>query len=214
MPELVLAQAVEPDVVRRTTEDVLAQAEYQAAGGRSLLDRVVLYVLEQLGRLLLQFGDGGGTGSIVASIALVVILLLLIAAVVVFLRRLRPTTPSGAVVTGLMGRDPVSWAQEADDHEAAGELREALRCRYRETLARLAAADLVEEIPGRTTGEYLASTTRALPVAAEDFGAFTRLFEQAWYGGLTVDSSTLQRVKQLQRRVTKHIPGRRSLTTA
>lgn len=211
--DVILAQPVSPDVIRRTTEEVLAQADYQAVGGPSLVDRVMTYISEQLGRLLLRFGDGGGTGAIVASIALVGIVLLLVAAVVVFLRRLRPVTTAGSVVVGPVGRDPLSWAHEADEHETAGDLRQALRCRYRETLARLAAARLVEEIPGRTTGEYLIATTRALPTSSQDFAALTRVFEQTWYGDREVDVTTLQQVKDLQRNVVRAIPAGRSLTT-
>lgn len=207
-----MAQAAPPEVVRRTTREVLSQADYQAHDGPSLLDRLVTGVLEQLGRFLLRFGDGGGTGSVVAAVALVGIVLLVAAAVVVFLRRLRPAAPLGPVEEGSVGRDPRSWADEATRHEADGDLRQALRCRYRETLARLAAAGLVEEVPGRTTGEYRATVAGSLPAVDEPFTALTIRFEQAWYGGRPVDAALLEEVKRSQHAVLNQIPGHKTST--
>jgi hypothetical protein len=46
----------------------------------------------------------------------------------------------------------------------------------------LAARGLVEEVPGRTAGEYRREVGRAVPAAAADFAGATELFEVAWYG--------------------------------
>ena len=46
-----------------------------------------------------------------------------------------------------VGRPPTEWLAEAEGHERAGRWREALRCRYRLLLARLAAIGLVDEVP-------------------------------------------------------------------
>ena len=51
-------------------------------------------------------------------------------------------------------RTAAQWRAEAAAHDAAGRWREALRCRYRALVAELAGRGLVEEIPGRTSGEY------------------------------------------------------------
>lgn len=202
-----LAQA-DPDTIRRTAEEVLSQADYAEAGGPSLLDRALQAALEQLGRLLLRFDGDGGAGSIVAALALVAIVLALLTAVVVFLGRLRRGATVSTVVTGPIGRTPVSWADEAERHLREGAYREALRCRYRETLAVLAAADLVDEVPGRTTGEYLHAVTTALPAAADPFATLTGRFEDVWYGGDDVDVDDLAAVHALQARIVDAVPRR------
>lgn len=202
-PGLILAQAEDPEVVRRTVADVLSQADYQVTGGQSLVDLVAGFVLEQLGRFLLRFDGGGGPGSLLAAVALVLIILALVIALGVFLRKLRRGGALDTVVEGPVGRPPRAWAEEAERHERAGELRQALRCRYRETVARLAQAQLIDEIPGRTTGEYDRAVRAAVPTAAAAFGALTRRFEDTWYGGHDVDTELLAAARRDQAEVAR-----------
>ncbi|MGI9017424.1 MAG: DUF4129 domain-containing protein [Euzebya sp.] len=206
---LLWAQPADPDEIRRVTEQVLSQADYQAAGGPSLLDQLINYLLEQVGRLLLRFDTGGGPGSIVAALVLIGAVVGLVIGVAVLIRRLRRSDTLPTVVTGPIGRDPVSWAAEAERHEREGNLRQALRCRYRETLARLAAANLIDEIPGRTTGEYLRAVRRAVPAAGDPFESFTRRFEETWYGGREVDAALLSDITGFQETVIHSALGRR-----
>jgi hypothetical protein len=195
---LVLAQAPDPGVVRQTTDDVLSQADYAVTGGPSLLERALGVVLEQLGRLLLLADGDGGTGSVVAALALAGAVVALSIALIVFLRRFRRSGTADPVVTGPVGRAPVDWADEAARHEQAGDHRQALRCRYRETVARLAGAGLIDEVPGRTTGEYAAEVAAAVPAAAAPFTALTTTFEEVWYGRGTVDAADLSTVRDQQ----------------
>lgn len=201
MGAILLAQPPEPEVVRRTAQEVLEQADYAVVDGPSLIDRLVRAVLEQLGRLLLRFGGEGGEPSIWATAALVLVLIAIVVGVVVFVLRLRRSRTLDPVVEGPVGRSAVDWAAEAERHEAAGDLREALRCRYRETLAHLTAAQLVEEIPGRTTGEYARAVRDAAPGAAPAFDELTRAFEDTWYGGQAVDADRMARIREVQRAV-------------
>jgi Domain of unknown function (DUF4129) len=76
----------------------------------------------------------------------------------------------------------VEWAAEAAVHEAAGEWRDALRCRYRALVAELATRGLVEEIPGRTTREYESLIRTRLPERSGAFDEASDMFEAAWYG--------------------------------
>ena len=99
-----------------------------------------------------------------------------------------------------------------DPAELAGELREALRCRYRETVALLADAGYVDEIPGRTTGEYLAAASEALPAATDAFGRLTLAFEKAWYGRRAVDAEGYAAAEAAQREVIDAGPLRRAVT--
>lgn len=172
--------ALDAETIRRTAEQVLSRPEYRVPGP-SLRERVIDWLSEQIGRLLLAAGDG--PGSLLAGLGL----LLLVAAVALlavrFARTLRHDPSRQVVVSGPAGRRAQDWAADAAAHEAAGRWREALRCRYRELLAGLADAGLVTEVPGRTTGEYAAAVAAALPAAREPFGRLSRVFEEVWYGG-------------------------------
>jgi hypothetical protein len=100
-----------------------------------------------------------------------------------------------------VGRPPTDWQAEALAHESAGEWREALRCRYRAMVAALAARGLIDEVPGRTSGEYRAVVTRSVPGAAPDFSGATELFERAWYGGKPTGPEDSARFRELSERV-------------
>ncbi|MEE8599665.1 DUF4129 domain-containing protein [Euzebya tangerina] len=202
-----------PEEIRQVTEEVLARADYRAADDSTFLGRVLESFFEQLGRLLLRVDGTGGFNSVVAAVGLTLLVIALVVLLILFLRRFRRSETIQTVVEGPVGRPAASWADEAVRYENEGDLRQAMRCRYRETLARLAAADLVDEVPGRTTGEYRAATRSALPAAAPAFDAFTDQFEDVWYGGGRVDRAGLEQAKQHQADVAGHIPSRRGSRT-
>lgn len=216
-PLSVLAQTPSPDAIREAVREVLSRPEYAeaAASGESLLDRALGALLEGLGRLLARLdGFGGGVGSWLGAAGLVLVVGLLVAMVLRLLRRFRSSGVADPVVDGPTGRAPRDWGQEALEHVANGELREALRCRYRETVALLAQAGYVDEIPGRTTGEYRAATSEALPAADDPFGALTLAFERAWYGRRTVDQAAYAAAEEHQRAVIAAGRLRRAVTAS
>lgn len=177
----------DPERVRRVVDGVLSRPEY-AAAEPSLVDRARLWVLDRLGRLLDLLFSGGR-----ASLLGTVVLGLAVAAAAVltarFLRGVRRDPERAAAAESEPpGRAASEWLDDAARHEDARRWREALRCRYRALVAELAAAGLVDEVPGRTSGEYLAELTRSAPGATAPFDAATRAFEDAWYGGGTVDA--------------------------
>lgn len=79
-------------------------------------------------------------------------------------------------------REPVDWRAEADRHRGAGRYRDALRCRYRALVGDLARRGLIDEIPGRTTGEERAQLHDVAPVAAPVFDRAADVFDAVWYG--------------------------------
>jgi Domain of unknown function (DUF4129) len=183
------APTVDAGQVRRTVEEVLARPEYRGLRP-SLLDRTWGWVLDQISRLLDTLGGGGG--SLVAWAVILVVLAVFVAAAAWFLRGVRADPDVADPVTGAIGRVAADWAAEAAGHEQAGRWRDALRCRYRELIAELAAAGLVEEAPGRTTGEYLAELCVSLPDAEPSATALTRAFEAVWYGSAPASGSDVQ----------------------
>jgi hypothetical protein len=60
---------------------------------------------------------------------------------------------------------------------------------------------LIDEIPGRTTGEERAQLRGVLPVAGAPFDAAADLFDDAWYGHAEVDADDDDRFQALERDV-------------
>jgi len=109
--------------------------------------------------------------------------------------------PGPAEVAPPRLRPAVDWRADAAANEAAGHWRAALRCRYRALVADLAARGLVEEVPGRTAGEYRREVGVNAPAAAGDFDGATALFEAAWYGNRPTGPDEAQRFRALEGRV-------------
>ncbi len=100
-------------------------------------------------------------------------------------------------------RRPVAaWDADATRFEAEGRWRDALRCRYRSLVASLARAGVVDEVPGRTAGEYRAVVGQTRPSVAEPFAGATDLFERAWYGNEETGPDDTSSFRRLAERVT------------
>jgi len=156
-------------------------------------------VLDKVGELLDNIigGVGGGTPALAwAAVAAAAALAgLVLWRVVRGLQRDVGAGP-GVTVDGRR-RPPAEWRSEAAGHEAAGRWREALRCSWRAVVADLAARGLLEEVPGRTTGEYRTGVARSVPEGAEAFRRATCLFEDAWYASVEVGPKEAEEVRIL-----------------
>lgn len=183
-----------PAEARRRAAEILARPEL-APEPRSLVQRA----LDRAGELLSTVLGGVGGGSPVLAWAVVAVvaggLALVVWRAVRALQRDGRTL--GEVAVDGRRRPAADWRAEAAAHEAAGRWRDALRCSWRAMVADLAARGLVEEVPGRTTGEYRAHLRRSLPLGAEPFGRATRLFEDAWYAAVEVGPAEAAQVRAL-----------------
>jgi len=161
----------------------------------------VQVVLDWLGHLLDRISSvtGGSTAAGLAIVAVAIVVLVVVLAR--FARTVRVDPGRGIAVTRDVGRSGIDWRAQAEAAERAGEWREGLRCRYRALLADLAAHGTVQEVAGRTTGEYREAVARAVPAAAADFSAATRLFEEAWYGSVVTGPDEVDRFRRLAQRV-------------
>jgi hypothetical protein len=164
------------------------------------MERVIDWVLEVIGRLLAALG-GSGAGGIVGLILLGLVLLGVAVLVARFSRGLTPSPEVAAAVPAGRRRSAAEWRAEAEAHERAGAWREAVRSRYRALVADLAFRGVVEEVPGRTAGEYRRQVGRALPDAASDFAGATELFEVAWYGRSDTGAQQAAHLRDLSDRV-------------
>ena len=189
----------DPQEVREVVREVLARPEFRPPE-RSLLERVLDWVLEAIGRLLAALG-GSGAGGIVGLVLLALVLVGVGILAARFSRGLTPSPEVAAAVVGGRRRSAAEWRADAEAQEGAGAWRDAVRSRYRALVADLAARGLVEEVPGRTAGEYRREVGRALPAAASDFAGATELFEVAWYGRADTGPQEAAHLRDLSDRV-------------
>ena len=103
-------------------------------------------------------------------------------------------------------REPGGWREEADRHRAEGRYRDSLRCRYRALVGDLARRGLLDEIPGRTTGEERSQLRASAPNAVPFFRDAADLFDGAWYGHIAVGLADDDRFQQLDRDALANAP--------
>ena len=172
------------DEIRRAADEILSRPEFQEPP-RSLYQRALDWIgdliSEAIGALV-----SGGTGAVVAWVLLLAVVALVAYLVVRTVQGDR-RRPSAGDATGLTieadDRRPVdAWMADAERFEGEGRWRDAIRCRYRAIVAGLARSGVVDEVPGRTAGEYRVLVGRGRPAVAEPFAGATDLFERAWYG--------------------------------
>jgi hypothetical protein len=113
--------------------------------------------------------------------------------------RARPAERPDATLTA------PQWLDAAERAEAAGDWREGLRCRHRALVARLVEEGVVDDVAGRTTGEYRREVGRALPGAAGEFAGATELFERAWYGAAATGPEERARFGALAEQVLERV---------
>jgi Domain of unknown function (DUF4129) len=129
------------------------------------------------------FGGTWGSFLVLAVLVVSVVGVVFLVARNLPSRRVRRARRSDVVVTDEdRAQTAEQWRQEADRLAAQGNYREALRCRYRALVAELADRRLIDQVPGRTSGDYERAVRALVPEAAEQFSAVTGLFERCWYG--------------------------------
>jgi hypothetical protein len=188
-----------PDEVHRTVREVLDRPEYRRESP-TLVERARRWVRDQLSRLLASLFRGD-RGTVLAWIILGGLLTVVIVLSARFARSVTPDPGREMTVVVASRRSAREWRAEADAHEQAGEWKLALRARYRSLVADLASRGLVDEIPGRTAGEYRAEVTETVPGVASEFAGATELFERAWYGNRATGADDAARFRDLALRV-------------
>jgi hypothetical protein len=168
----------------------------------SLLERIFGWIGDLFDRI--TFGVGGGPGflgnlvSLAILAGIIVVLVLLVRSLLGSRRLPKPAVDEDALTIELEeGRDATDWRNDAERFEAAGQWREAMRARYRELVRTLIDDRILDDLPGRTTGEYRGEFVRGRPANAGAFTELTELFEAVWYGGVETDAADNQRFRQL-----------------
>ena len=199
------APSRDPSEVHRAVEEVLSRPEFRQAA-RPLLDRILTWVLAGLGELLASL-TATAAGSIIGVALFVAILVVLALLATRFARTMSRSPEVAAAIVSLPRRSAADGRAEAEAHERAGEWRQAVRCRYRALVAELSSRGIVEEVPGRTSGEYRGEVDHNLPGAAEAFAGATDVFDRAWYGRRPTGEGEVERFRVLAGRVLERVPG-------
>ncbi len=191
-----------PTEVTRTAEDIFSRPEFRR--DKSWLQRLAEWIERHL-----HLGDNtpgnpseftGGFSSAVAWTIIVVLALVLIFVIWRLLRgRVRPTKDEAEepLVEIEETRDTEQWRAAAEELEAAGEWKQALRCRYRELVGQLIDRQALSDIPGRTTGELRMELSGTTPEAGDLFDEATWLFELPWYADAPTGPEESRRFKEL-----------------
>lgn len=161
-------------------------------------------VLDEIGDFFARIFDAvsaGDRGSIIGTVVLLAVVVVAGAVLWRFGRTVRRDAAVAAALDIQIGRSPRDWLTEAAEHEQATRWREAVRCRYRALLAQLAEAGLVDEVRGRTSGEYRAAVASDVPAAAAAFDEATRVFDLAWYGHDPVSAEDVAALQDAARQV-------------
>jgi Domain of unknown function (DUF4129) len=195
----------DPAEVRETTRRVLRRPEFRPAQ-RSGVQIAWDWLLLQLG-ILFGLLAAGGAGSIIGLVVVLLIMAALFLLIVWFSRGITRDPAIAAALPAVPRRSGASWRAEAEAHERAGEWRQAVRSRYRALVADLAARGLVDEIPGRTAGEYRGEVRRNVPTAAAEFADATELFELAWYARWPTGPDDATRLRALSDQVLSRVPA-------
>ena len=184
--------------VRQAAHSILSQPQFHQPP-ESPIDRFRHWLGQQVSRAL---NDAlGGHLGVIGGLVLIVVVAALVWLVVRTLRGTHrdPSAPGFVVTTSR--RSAADWLADAAGCEAAGDWRGALRYRYRALIAELARRGLVDEVPGRTSGEYRQEVARSLPKVADAFGDATDLFELVVYGDSPAGPDASARARSLSDRV-------------
>lgn len=198
--------------LRRIAEEVLSQPQFAEARPQ-WWERVLVAIGDFFADIVAAV-SAGDRGSIIGTLVLVAVVLAAAAAVVRYTSTVRGGAAMPVPVDVQVGRAPREWLAEAEAHERSEQWRDAVRCRYRALLAELAGAGIVEEVAGRTSGEYRAAVAAELPAAAAAFDDATRVFDRAWYGHDPAAPHDVTALQDAARRTLREAGVRRPLAGA
>lgn len=180
---------------RSAARGVLDRPEYQRPGP-GLIQRVRNWIVEQIERALGAVLERG-RGELLAWAVLIGAVLVVIFLVYRFGRGVTPDARRRVEPVFERRRTPADWRAEAEAHARAGRWREAVRFRYRALVAELGVRGLVDDVPGRTAGEYRREVADSAPAVAPVFSQATDLFEVSWYGNRPTAEEQDTRLREL-----------------
>lgn len=190
----------DPEQVRAAAKEVLSRPQFQEPAGNRIIDAIE-WVLEHIFPDSVRSSVGGGPGFLgdLVLLALLVGVVYLIVKVVAGWRpRVKADAPDAELTIDIEPRRSArDWAALAEQLEAEGDLRGALRARYGELVAELADDGSVAIVAGRTSGELRADVAITRPEGTTAFAEASTAFERVWYGGADASRTDIEHVRSL-----------------
>jgi len=188
----------EPDVIRRTADEVIRRPEFQLTPVRDFspiwewLWRLIEPILGFFGRLW----DISPALAVVFVVVLVIVLVALVAHIMyAFARAI--SGGKGLAGIGPLGRrrtDPSQLESDADEAARRGDFIQAVRLLFRAALVRLEHRQNREPRPGITNREYLRRYRDS--AVFEALRQFVDVIDAKWYGYGTCDAADYDRCRQ------------------
>jgi hypothetical protein len=185
------------DVTRSGARDEarreLRKAIYHV-GDESPVQRVVRWIAGRIGDVIDRAVKAapGGLPSLVVVIALIVLL------VVAVRLGLGPTRLRDALTDrrrDARSRTAEEYRAEAEALAARGELKEAVRARFRAVIRELEERGVLDPRAGRTAGEIAREGGAAVPSVAHHLADAAATFDRVWYGRRAADATDYQRMR-------------------
>lgn len=173
--------SVDGGVADRTVEQVLREPAFTTARPSwlaRLRDDIRQWFIDRLAAL---FESGAGTVLAWSLVGLAVVVGVLVAVRALRGVRRGAVSEEGVTAVTVTRRPATDWLDDARAARDAGDLAEAVRCGYRAVVAGLAASGDLDEVPGRTVGEYRAQVQTNQPQRLDDFTRASDVFERVWY---------------------------------
>ncbi len=188
----------EPDVIRRTADEVVRRPEFQLEPTRdwSPVWRWLWGLIEPILRFFSHLWDISPVLAVVVVIVLTVVLIALIAHIMYAFARAISGGRSLAGTSAIHRRkiDPVQLEAEADEAARRRDYIEAVRLLFRAALLRLEQRQNREPRPGVTNREYLRRYRES--AVFEALRQFVDVIDAKWYGYGTCDAEDYDRCRQ------------------
>ena len=189
----------DPDDVREAADQILSGDEFGEAPV-TLLQRIAEWIADLFGDDRTSSpspGPGGGGSGLLTLLLFVVVVVLLVLVIRALIRqpgRRRTDADPEPTIDVTEHLSASDWDREAAAHEAGGRWKDAVRCRFRSLLEQLVERGVIDEVPGRTTGELRAEVAERAPAADPDFAAAADGFDLAWYGDVDTAEGDLRQL--------------------
>lgn len=205
---------VDGDVADRTVEQVLREPAFTTAR-RSWLARLRDDARQWfIDRLAALFESGAGTVLAWSLVGLAVVVGVLVAARALRDVRRGAAAEQGVTAVTVTRRPAADWLADARAARDDGDLDEAVRCGYRAVVAGLAASGDLDEVPGRTVGEYRAQVRANQPPRMDGFARASDVFERVWYARRPADREDVDTVLAVADQVAPARPRARAAAGA
>lgn len=178
----------------RTVEQILREPAFTTARPSwlaRLRDDIRQWFIDRLASL---FESGAGTVLAWSLVGLAVIVGVLVAVRALRDVRRGAVAEEGVTAVTVTRRPATDWLADARAAREDGDLAEAVRCSYRAVVAGLAASGGLDEVPGRTVGEYRAQVRTNQPERLDAFMRASDVFERVWYARRRADQDDVDAV--------------------